>query len=29
MPWTTTPSADFSLRLDAVALSAVRRDIPR
>jgi DNA-binding transcriptional LysR family regulator len=29
MPWTTTPSADFSLRLDAVALSGVRRDIPR
>jgi hypothetical protein len=26
---TTTASADFSLRLDAVALSDIRRDLPR
>jgi hypothetical protein len=26
---TTTTSADFSLRLDAVALSGIRRDLPR
>ncbi|WP_193727721.1 RNA polymerase sigma factor [Paraburkholderia franconis] len=28
-PVTTTASADFSLRLDAVALSGTRRDLPR
>jgi DNA-binding HxlR family transcriptional regulator len=29
LPVTSTASADFSLRLDAVALSGTRRDIPR
>jgi hypothetical protein len=28
-PAHTTTSADFSLRLDTVALSGIRRDLPR
>jgi len=29
LPPATTASADFSLRLDTVTLSGVRRDLPR